>query len=457
MSEPASNPAVREALARLIEGEAEPADEALIERALRADPALSTALRQQLQLDELLRQEALGDGDDFAAAVGQRIAAGADAETFEQRVAAAVTGGVRKRRFFGSWLALVAASAVLLSVGVWWFRGRDEAPAVELARVSGAVSWSNESGDWKSGLGSGTPLDGGTLTVEGETSTAALLFRDGTRVALNGDAELTFSDEAQKRLRCARGSLWASVAPQPRDQPMLLRTPTAEIEVLGTVFSVDAQATSTSVSVERGRVRVRRLDNPEVIEVEADQKVVVTAGRAMLPLEPQPAPAAVSSWRASLEAPLDSRFTCLWLPPDGRDPQRLGTVPLLVGARQKFLKPGIKVKLEGVSGQAGGVAINSRTTLRLRVRALGDEQFDVFINTTHPIGVFSGNFQRIVSLGRIPADADGWRTVEVALAEIQPVAVYQHDYPSALGTRVKVMLLTASADFELAALEITDG
>jgi hypothetical protein len=238
---------------------------------------------------------------------------------------------------------------------------------------------------------------------------------------------------------------------------MLLRTPTAEIEVLGTVFSVDAQATSTSVSVERGRVRVRRLDSPEVIEVGADQKVVVTAGRAVQPLEPEPAPAAVWSWRAALDAPLDSRWICLWLAADEKDPKRIASVPVLVGARQKFLKPGMKIVLEGVTGQPGGVAVNARTTLRLRVRSLCDDHFDIFFNTTHPAGGFAGNFQRIVPLSRIPADAGGWRTIELRLADVRPVAVYEKEYPSAEGARVKLLLLTATTDFEVSSLEISDG
>jgi ferric-dicitrate binding protein FerR (iron transport regulator) len=95
------------------------------------------------------------------------------------------------------------------------------------------------------------------LSVEGAASSAQLVFRDGSTIALNGDSELVLPSKAGKQLSLRRGALSADVRPQPSSRPMLIRTSTAEIVVLGTRFYAAAQPAETAISVASGQVQVQ--------------------------------------------------------------------------------------------------------------------------------------------------------------------------------------------------------
>ena len=58
--------------------------------------------------------------------------------------------------------------------------------------------------------------------------------------------------------------------PQPPGRPMLVRTPTAELEVVGTEFSLSADAASTSLGVTEGRVRFKRVVDGSEVDVTAN-------------------------------------------------------------------------------------------------------------------------------------------------------------------------------------------
>jgi hypothetical protein len=107
------------ALTRLIEGEAEPHDDALVAQMLRANPELRAQLRQQLQLDALLRLEAEPTAEAFVESVAARTQPPADDDAaFLRRVTAALptasSEAANQRLFRGSWLSwrpLTAAAA----------------------------------------------------------------------------------------------------------------------------------------------------------------------------------------------------------------------------------------------------------------------------------------------------------------------------------------------------------
>ena len=118
-----------------------------------------------------------------------------------------------------------------------------------LTLEDGTLSWSGASATRQS-LRTGDRIGGGQLVLDGGSATATLRFADGTTLTLTGDTELTVSDDGQKRLRLGRGLLSANVQPQPAQRPLLIRTSTAELKVLGTVFTV-------SVSLEFLKTRGR--------------------------------------------------------------------------------------------------------------------------------------------------------------------------------------------------------
>lgn len=67
---------------------------------------------------------------------------------------------------------------------------------------------------------------------------------------------LTIAEGARKELHLRRGSLSASIRRQPAGEPMVIHTPTATLEGLGTQLNVDADPSSTALDVNEGRVRM---------------------------------------------------------------------------------------------------------------------------------------------------------------------------------------------------------
>jgi hypothetical protein len=100
------------ALARLIEGESEPEDDQRIAEAMRGDVALVDALREQLMLDEMLRQEAEPSAEVFVAAVAARLQPSASDEAFVARMEQALPRSRKPQKW--QWRAPLAWAAGLV-------------------------------------------------------------------------------------------------------------------------------------------------------------------------------------------------------------------------------------------------------------------------------------------------------------------------------------------------------
>ena len=114
------------ALTRLIEGEAEPHDDALVAEMLRAHPELREQLRQQLQLDALLRLEAEPTAAAFVESVVARTQPPADDDAaFLRRVTAALptasSDDVKKCSFRGNWLSWRPLTAAIAGIVLGMF------------------------------------------------------------------------------------------------------------------------------------------------------------------------------------------------------------------------------------------------------------------------------------------------------------------------------------------------
>ncbi|HLY08947.1 MAG TPA: FecR family protein, partial [Planctomycetota bacterium] len=103
---------------------------------------------------------------------------------------------------------------------------------------------------------------GQTITTIGPGSAVTWSYPDRTRIELGGDASLRFQTQAEAvsgiSLLLHRGLLRAEVARQPSGRPFLVRSRFAETRVLGTKFALWADADSTRLEVEEGRVRFIR-------------------------------------------------------------------------------------------------------------------------------------------------------------------------------------------------------
>lgn len=143
-----------------------------------------------------------------------------------------------------------------------------------------------------------TVKSGDTVSTRGTQSSTVMAYRDGTRLTLVGNTSVTYGDQQSKSIVVHQGTLGASVQPQPRERPMLLATPSAQMQVLGTRFLIEAVANRTDLSVSEGRVRLVRIRDGEAVEV-ADGKQATVTEQDSLVVEDIPALAA--TWETDFE------------------------------------------------------------------------------------------------------------------------------------------------------------
>ncbi|MEK7412399.1 MAG: FecR family protein [Planctomycetota bacterium] len=123
---------------------------------------------------------------------------------------------------------------------------------------------------------------GWEIQVPAGTATATVLYRDGSTLILGPDTRLVLGgDNINKLVDLRQGSLTADIAKQ-TGRPMRLTTPRAEAVVVGTRFTLSADADSTRLAVSEGLVEL----------VRAHDRVSVAAGEHALAGGEQAAPIA---------------------------------------------------------------------------------------------------------------------------------------------------------------------
>jgi hypothetical protein len=104
----------------------------------------------------------------------------------------------------------------------------------------------------------GTPLArGDEIETAAGQSVSFVYAGEETRVWIAGKSVVVLEPSSQRKILFLRkGRIEANVAPQLPDAPMAVRTPHAELAVLGTVFSVTASDDTTGLNVSEGTVRI---------------------------------------------------------------------------------------------------------------------------------------------------------------------------------------------------------
>lgn len=138
------------------------------------------------------------------------------------------------------WCLGGAAAAAALVIGLLLMRTE---PAVWLEGDAGVVQ--------RGGMG-GALVAGAQITGRRQ---AVLCYADGTRIALDAGSEVGILDGPGKTLALNRGTLRAQVAPQPPDRPLRIRSAWADIEVVGTSFTLSTDGGQTALQVQTGQVR----------------------------------------------------------------------------------------------------------------------------------------------------------------------------------------------------------
>jgi len=351
--------------------------------------------------------------------------------------------------------AMIAATVMILGTATYWFSGvptlKDASPIAQLESLSGAVSWT-ANGTQRSDLTQGGQLPAGTLTLEGDSASAQIRFHDGTVLTAVRDVELDIlGDENQKRVTIKRGTVSLSMAPQPAGRPMIIRTPTAEVEVEGKAFGLSVEAAGTQLNVQEGRVKMRRLADGQSINVSDNESSFASLDCSgdLKPKTPQSAP---TSLRVSFTDPSPPDWKGERLPAAGDDPFRVLAVPCIAGRRSDG-SPVIHHAMT-VRGQnrQNLVTLRPDSVVSLLFRTESPVPLRIMLSVQQPGGAFGGNFETSVSTKRGENLPGGWRRIAIPLSEFRPLI---SNYPQPPEDGEVSLVFVASYEFS-AKLEVAE-
>lgn len=378
-------------------------DDLLIQRYL--DGALNAAelaaLSQRLREDAALREQ-LREIAEQAIAMGDFVR-GADTP-----VRNGLQRADRSARIT-HWLAL-AASIALITVSAWLWLDNREDPVLTLVDASGSIAWSSD-GEWRTEVSIGDQLAAGTIEAVGETASAQLRFTDGTLISLTGDSELSFSEDGQKRLVLRRGSISAQVKPQPKGRPMLVRTPTAEAEVVGTVFNLATRTDDTLLKVDEGMVKLKRLADGSAVDVPARSSAVASLDSA-LKLDAATTPEPLTRWSFDFTTTVPPRGWC-----GVSDGARIVASPYVASRKSSgnvVTHFGISVRTAQLNKPLSLIAVGT-SVIRYRLKQDQPAPLQIMLLTSKPRGDYGGNFEVKIGENDLHPDRDGWCEIAIPL------------------------------------------
>ncbi len=302
-----------------------------------------------------------------------------------------------------------------------------------VALTNGDLMWSSDPSNRRS-LKIGDQVTAGLLQLDGEAANAVLMFTDGTNLRLSGHAEIEFNEQAQKNVLLKSGIFYADVSPQPAGFPMIITTPTAQLQILGTVFSVSADETSTALNVESGHVRMQRLVDGQSVDVTTQQSAIAS-GNTANELSKQQRVRPLDNWKSQYSHEPPSYCKGLWIPPTEQQRGFIRSVLLRSGKNSE----GIPISLYGVTMRSPlrrekpfvHVTPTSVVTMRYRTNITSPPSVVKVFFSTHRInGAFGGNFEYAFNPSHGAASDDGWRTISFPTASALPVTPEKNQFMS---------------------------
>ncbi len=249
-------------------------DAAKLQRILLDDPQARAYFRRYVALDVSLGEH----GESAAAhwAPEQIKAQGGRSSSFSAR-------WLWRSRFRLMALAAMLILAVTSLVLIVWRRGGPEQGAIaKLQQVTGDVRLFAADGQAKA-ISTDTPINtGDSIRTHGSQSSTVVAYPDGTRLTLVGDTSVTCGDQPSKLIVVHHGTLAASVQPQPRQKPMVVSTPLARMQVLGTRFLIEALASRTDVRVSEGLIKLTRIKDGKAVDVPGGSYASLTERNELL-------------------------------------------------------------------------------------------------------------------------------------------------------------------------------
>lgn len=171
---------------------------------------------------------------------------------------------------------LALAASIVLVAGVWFLGPTMGAPT--LAEVNGVGLLLERTGRAIPAV-AGTRLQSGDALRTPKNVTATISFApENTRITIQPDTDLKLVTMARgKRFALGAGKLEATVARQRLFQPMVLITPLAEAQVLGTKFILATKPNATRLDVTEGKVKFTRQSDNTTVKVPAGYYAIAAA------------------------------------------------------------------------------------------------------------------------------------------------------------------------------------
>lgn len=371
----------RERMWAVLDATEEPAAASSLVEHLRSCVACRAAFSEAVRAERLLFTAAIVNDATVGAAGIERSRS--SSASVKRRVTTAVvrrtTKRIRRRpaQSLAPWLA-GAAALVLLAVGIAMSVGpRAAASSWAVVEESSALA----SSDGRTLLRDASLTAGVRLIAGGP---AVVRLRDGTRVWLEAGTRLGLHEGGSLRSGDRIGMLAqlesgaVSIAAKPQDPraPLVVRTPVADVVVVGTAFRVAHAASGSEVSVTSGTVEVRSAQGT---------RLLAAGGATRINAAPD-APTLVASFSAvsvARAAPIDG-------PLAGWPGSGVGALLALPpgGAERPFLRQ---------LGQGNGLCFNGRTQrLETALPALDARQGLTLVALFIPI--HAGRDQRVVAV-----------------------------------------------------------
>ena len=260
------------------------------------------------------------------------------------------------------------------------------ASIARISGLSGSLIWTGDRGEFVRDISIGTKLAGGTIEGLAPDSWFELQFNDGSTVMISGTSTMTFADLGQKKLRLRDGRLSANVVPQKSEKPMLISTPSAVLEVLGTQFDIEASQASTSLNVNEGKVRLRRLSDGREVDVPARHLVIADDESDLTPERVQ---ASVNHWKSQLNQQPGGYGK--WLPATSGRPAVQKAIALVPFENQNVVLYLLSIPVMNANKSPVTVLSDSRFVVRGRMNQRARVYFG--IGLSYDNGEFAGKFR----------------------------------------------------------------
>lgn len=344
--------------------------------------------------------------------------------------------GVNQGSWARNWhwvLATVAAVglfAIVIRQAV--FVSDAERPLMTVVALNGPFEWTGDAGRVSSEIMVGDRLPGGTMQMLAPDAWAEFEFPDQSSVTLTGLSAVTISGDQQKEIHLRHGSLSADVQPQRVGHPMLVKTPSAELKVLGTKFDVEAVSELTRLTVSEGRVRIKRLVDGKEVDVPALQTVTATLEEQNV-LAPSKQKAPITEWRSDLREDVvkGKWFSSLWrlgislkksvrsgeMTEDAAQAAYKDAVSLsdATGGVWSLPSPhGSLVVLSPMNSLQQPLRLNANTRMRVRCRVTAATSLRIGFSAYYANGGFAGKYSAVIPIEH-PSDESGDADVVIDL------------------------------------------